>query len=146
MTMTTPEKIRARQLRLGITVAVLGVLTVVWGVVLESQAMSQRHCLQDSMRQLNNSYSVRAKLNDQRNEILTRKADLLDQQVAAQHDLIKSVSTATSQVDVKQAFATFNQGDVKLTQESQTVTQQLTQLTKEISQTTIPAFPEGKCS
>jgi hypothetical protein len=144
--MTTPERLRRRQYEIGLVVLLLGVLTVVWGIALESQNHAQRDCLQTSLGQLNNAFTVRAALNDQRNQIVSEKTSLLDQEVAAQHDLIKAVSKATTQADVTKAFNRFNRTDAHLTVESRGITKRLATVTTEIAKTKVPDFPAGKCN
>lgn len=144
--MTTPERIKRRQYKLGIAIAVLGILTVVWGIVLESQNIQQRHCLRDSLAQLNAALTVRANLSDERNSVIAQQNVVRDERVEVQSQLIHSVATTKTTEEFQHVFEVFEQADLQLVHRGALITLRLDKLNAEIKNTPLPEFPEGKCS
>lgn len=60
--MTTPERLRARQIQTGVVLILLGIFTVLQAIVFNLEDRQQRTCLEDNFIALNNALEVRADL------------------------------------------------------------------------------------
>lgn len=143
--MTTPERLKHRQVMLGWFVLVLAVGTALVSSYLTHDAQDQRSCLRESFSSLTDALDVRAELTAQQNSIRLKQSDVLSRQVRAQSNLILSVSTAGTRTDVQTAFDVYAHENERLAAAQDHLADELATLTKQQDDVDVPPFPEGKC-
>lgn len=116
--MTTPERLKRRQMIEGSVLILLAIFTVCQAIYFNIQANDQRDCLRQNVAALNKSYSARANL-------VTRDS-------AVKTKVITTIASAKTSEQVRKALDTFiaDQHEIDMARKSHPV----------------PPFPPGSCS
>lgn len=129
--MTTPERIKRRQLREFIAIVILSAGTIAWGVISDARDDDQDDCFREVISDLTESAKARSRA-------AKRHTELTDRSDQAQETLILEVFAATTREDTLTAFNKYNKMQKELDKERNEVDSIR-------ADNPIPPFPTGEC-
>lgn len=115
--MTTPERLRRRQLIEGSALILLAIFTLLQAIYFNQQDASQRDCLASVVHDMAESQGIRADLNQRDSENKTR--------------VIRDVAQAKDEADLREAFRRFDEEQSRIDALG--------------IEHPVPAFPDGRC-
>lgn len=115
--MTTPERLRRRQLTEGAILIVLAILMVAQAIYFNQIAQEQKNCIATNFAKLSASYTQRAQINTRDSDVKTA--------------VITAVAKATSEAQIKKALHRFLVDQTKINLDR--------------AQHPVPPFPVGDC-
>lgn len=115
--MTTPERLRRRQLIEGTALLVLGVFTVLISIYFRAEDAQQRECLAEQFSELT--------------IVLERRGDLIDRSSQATTGVVLAVARAKNSDQVRDALDSFIAEQARLQQARR--------------ESPVPPFPKGAC-
>lgn len=128
--MTTPERLRRRQLIEGIIVLLLAIFTTLQALYFSQQDREQRDCLSETVKEITEVQRVRANLNERESE--ASKLILLN---------------AAALLNPKQPFTTKEQEEAqgKLADAFTNYQKEVAAVKKLREENPTPTYPEGRC-
>lgn len=158
--MTTPERLRRRQIREGFAIMVLGLASLVYVGYDHHESSLRDECMTDSFHDLSSSLTVRSDLSVRTDQIKVVSEKLQDQADELQNQkigntarLIKQVFAAETPQESFAAYLDYQHALNRIEREAHRLDVRQSKLLKRAAKVTvqraktdIPPFPTGKCS
>lgn len=145
--MTTPERLRRRQLTEGVVLIILSVFLVGMAVNEQHRDADQRACVAENFEELTEALETRAQLAADINALRDRQRDLIQRRLDALIDLFVTSAQDPDRSEEESAAlrARFFRETDEFKRQTERLKREIAEAKAEQQKIPIPAYPRGVC-